>query len=86
MLNDRILHIDLKLHSASGGLNEWLHQYVPDNRVIHSFIHSIRNRLRAVECPSDIVDAVGGWKTSGVCHRYGNGYSLEVVDKWMNSI
>ena len=55
-----------KANSASGGLNKWLHQYVPDNCVIHSFRHSLRDRLRAVECPSDIVDAIGGWKTSGV--------------------
>ena len=75
-----------KANSASGGLNNWLHQYVPDNCVIHSFRHSLRDRLRAVECPSDIVDALGGWKTSGVGHGYGNGYPLEVLEKWMSSI
>jgi integrase len=52
-----------KANSASGGLNKWLHQYVPDNSVIHSFRYSLRDRLRAVECPSDIVDVIGGWKT-----------------------
>ena len=75
-----------KANSASGGLNKWLHQYVPENCVIHSFRHSLRDRLRAVECPSDIVDAIGGWKTSGVGHGYGNGYPLEVLEKWMNKI
>ena len=75
-----------KANSASGGLNKWLHQYVPDNCVIHSFRHSLRDRLRAVECPSDIVDAIGGWKTSGVGHGYGNGYPLEVLEKWMVKI
>ena len=75
-----------KANSASGGLNKWLHQYVPENCVIHSFRHSLRDRLRAVECPSDIVDAIGGWKTSGVGHGYGNGYPLEVLEKWMSSI
>jgi len=78
--------IGCKANSASGGLNKWLHQYVPDNCVIHSFRHSLRDRLRAVECPSDIVDAIGGWKTSGVGHGYGNGYPLEVLEKWMNKI
>ena len=68
-----------KANSASGGLNKWLHQYVPDNCVIHSFRHSLRDRLRAVECPSDIVDAIGGWKTSGVGHGYGNGYPLKCL-------
>ena len=75
-----------KANSASGGLNKWLHQYVPENCVIHSFRHSLRDRLRAVECPSDIVDAIGGWKTSGVGHGYGNGYPLEVLEKWINKI
>ena len=75
-----------KANSASGGLNKWLHQHVPDNCVIHSFRHSLRDRLRAVECPSDIVDAIGGWKTSGVGHGYGNGYPLEVLEKWMEKI
>jgi len=75
-----------KANSASGGLNKWLHQYVPENCVIHSFRHSIRDRLRAVECPSDIVDAIGGWKTSGVGHGYGNGYPLDVLGRWMKRI
>ena len=75
-----------KANSASGGLNKWLHQYVPDNCVIHSFRHSLRDRLRAVECPSDIVDDIGGWKTSGVGHGYGNGYPLEVLERWMKKI
>ena len=39
-----------------------------------------------MECPSDIVDAIGGWKTSGVGQGYGNGYPLEVLGKWMDKI
>jgi len=42
--------------------------------------------LRAVECQSDIVDAIGAWKTSGVGHGYGNGYPLEVLEKWLKKI
>jgi integrase len=72
-----------KANSSSGGLNKWLHQYVPDKCVIHSFRHSLRDRLRAVECPGDIVDAIGGWKTSGISNRYDNGYPLEVLGKWL---
>ena len=75
-----------KANSASGGLNKWLHQYVPDNCVIRSFRHSLRDRLRAVECPSDIVDSIGGWKASGIGHGYGNGYPLEVLNRWMKRI
>ena len=72
-----------KTNSASGGLNKWLHEHVPDGCVVHSFRHSIRDRLRAVECPSDIVDAIGGWRTAGVGQGYGEGYSLEVLKRWM---
>ena len=75
-----------KANSASGGLNKWLHQYVPENCVIHSFRHSLRDRLKAVECPSDIVDAIGGWKTSGIGQGYGNGYPLDVLLKWIEKI
>jgi hypothetical protein len=53
---------------------------------MHSFRHSLRDRLRAVECPSDIIDAIGVWKTAGVGHGYGNGYPLEVLEKWMDKL
>lgn len=73
-------------NSASGALNKWLHQHVPQDCVVHSFRHSLRDRLRAVECPSDIVDEIGGWKTIGVGHRYGNGYPLTVLSNWMRKM
>ena len=46
----------------------------------------MRDRLRAVECPSDIIDAIGGWKTAGVGHGYGNGYPLEVLGRWLEAM
>jgi hypothetical protein len=59
---------------------------VPDNCVIHSFRHSMRDRLRAVECPSDIIDAIGGWTTTGVGQRCGTGQPLEVKANWMDRL
>ena len=53
---------------------------------MHSFRHSLRDRLRAVECPSDIIDAIGGWKTAGVGHGYGNGYPLEELGRWLEAM
>ena len=47
-------------NSASAALNKWLHQYVPEGCTMQSFRHSMRDRLRAVECPSDIIDQIGG--------------------------
>ena len=50
---------------------------------MHSFRHSMRDRLRAVECPSDVIDQIGGWATEGVAQKYGKGYELQVCAKWM---
>ena len=73
-------------NSASAALNKWLKPRVPDGCVIHSFRHSLRDRLRHVECPSDIVDAIGGWSTEGVGQGYGKGYGLEIKVRWMQKI
>ena len=64
-------------------MNKWLKPFVPENCVIHLFRHSFRDRLRAVECPFDIIDRLGGWITSGVGQTYGKGYDLNVLSKWM---
>ena len=73
-------------NSASASLNKWMKEKLSDNYVIHGFRHSMRDRLRAVECPSDIVDRIGGWITAGVGQSYGEGYNLGVLSKWMNKI
>ncbi|PZU92809.1 MAG: integrase [Chelatococcus sp.] len=77
---------DVSANSASASLNNWLRSRLPAGCVIHSFRHSLRDRLRAAECPADIVDAIGGWTTQGVGHKYGVGYSLEVKHRWMQRI
>ena len=41
------------------------------------FGHSLRDRSD-VECPSDLVDEIGGWKSAGVGQQYGQGTSLSV--------
>ena len=73
-----------KSNSASAALNKWLSPRVPDSCVIHSFRHSFRDRLRAVECPIDITDRLGGWAVGGVGEGYGTGYPIEVLAKWMD--
>tara|TARA_B100001564_G_scaffold290630_1_gene254502 strand:- start:107 stop:334 length:228 start_codon:yes stop_codon:yes gene_type:complete len=47
-------------NSASAAITKWLNPRVPGGCAIHSFRHSMRDRLGAVECPSDIIDAIGG--------------------------
>ena len=73
-------------NSASAALNKWLKHRLPEGCVIHSFRHSLRDRLRAVECPSDIIDAIGGWTTAGVGHKYGKGHDLSVKQRWMDML
>ena len=59
-------------NSASAALNKWLKSRAPSGCVVHSFRHSIRDRLSAVECPPDIADAIGGWSNPGVGKKYGS--------------
>ena len=73
-------------NSASAALNKWLKSRVDEDAVVHSLRHSMRDRLRAVECPSDIIDQIGGWSSSTVGSSYGKGYELPVLGKWMKMI
>ena len=72
-----------KANYASSTLNKWLRSYVPDGCVVHSFRHSMRDRLRAIECPPDIIDNIGGWQTAGVGQGYGDGYSIDKKWEWL---
>ena len=75
-----------KGNSASGALNKWLKPLMPEGCVIHSFRHSFRDRLRAVQCPKDITDRLGGWSIAGVGESYGEGYPIEVLAEWVAKI
>ena len=70
-------------NSASAALNKWLKQHVPTGCTMHSFRHSMRDRLRAVQCPADIADQIGGWATDGVGQGYGSGYPIDVTYDWV---
>ena len=73
-------------NSASAALNKWMKKVIGDDFIVHGLRHSLRDRLRAVECPSDIIDAIGGWMTKGVGHAYGKGYTVDILAKWMRKI
>jgi len=64
-------------NSASAALNKWLKSKIGQGYTIHSFRHSMRDRLRVVECPSDVIDQIGGWAISGVGQSYGTGHPLK---------
>jgi len=73
-------------NSASAALNKWMKKVIGDDFIVHGLRHSLRDRLRAVECPSDIIDAIGGWTTKGIGHAYGKGYTVDILAKWMRKI
>jgi integrase len=70
-------------NSASAALNKWLKQIASESVTVHSFRHSITDRLRAVQCPRDIIDAIGGWTAGSIGEKYGEGYKLDVLHEWM---
>jgi hypothetical protein len=57
--------------------------HVSRDVVVHSLRHAMRDRLRAVECPTDIIDQIGGWSRKGVGESYGRGYQVEQLWRWM---
>ena len=73
-------------NSASADLNKWLYSYVPNGCTMQSIRHLMRDRLRAVEYPADVVDQIGGWATGGIGQGYGSGCGLEVCYKWMRKM
>ena len=73
----------VKSNSASSALNKWLKANVSKEIVVHSLRHAMRDRLRAVECPADIIDQIGGWSRKGVGESYGNGYQVEQLQRWV---
>ena len=75
-----------KADYASNTLNKWMKPFVPDGCVVHSFRHSLRDRLRVCECPSDIIDQIGGWATTSVGQGYGSGYPLANLHRWMKHL
>ena len=73
-------------NSASAALNKWLKAYVPERCTVHSFRHSMRGRLRAVNCPTEMIDQIGGWTHDSVGKGYGNGYPLEQLSNYVSMV
>ena len=70
---------------ASNALNRWLKQDF--GLTGHSLRHTFRDRLRAVECPSELIDQIGGWRSiTTVGAGYGKGYSVFNQMKWLKLI
>ena len=54
-----------------------------DDIVIHGFRHALRDRLRAVQCPSKMIDQIGGWSSGKIGEGYGEGHSKADLNRIM---
>ncbi len=53
----------------------------------HSFRHSFRDALRAINAPPAVVEGLGGWRMEkGVSGDYGSGLPVDQLAKWMRRI
>ena len=51
-----------------------------DGLTAHCLRHTFIDRLRAVECPMDLIDKIGGWKSiSSIGNSYELGYRIEKI-------
>ena len=73
-------------NSASNALNKWIQANFRDDIVMHGFRHAMRDRLRAVSCPSEMIDQIGGWSSGKIGEGYGDGFDLKTTSKAMYPI
>ena len=68
-----------KADHASAALGKWLKKDF-NGLTAHCLRHTFRDRLRAVECPIDLIDQIGGWKSvSSIGNSYGLGYAFQKI-------
>jgi integrase len=71
-----------KATSASGALNGWIRR-LPLDHTCHELRHTVKDQLRAVQCPKDISDAITGHGKKDTGDGYGDGYNLQVKTEWL---
>ena len=49
----------------------------------HQLDTAEKNRLRAVNAPTDMIDQLSGWSLQSVGQGYGEGYSVDILARWM---
>ncbi len=68
-----------KVDHASAAINKWLKKDF-DGLTAHCLGHTFRDRLRAVDCPMDMIDQIGGWKSvSSIGNSDGKGYGADKI-------
>jgi len=65
-------------NTASAALNKWLKEngLAKEGQGLHSFRHTLVDRLRDAGVPKDVREQIGGWKSQGLSEGYGRGFSL----------
>ena len=75
-----------KATHASNALNSWLRRQQLAH-TCHDLRHTVKDQLRAVQCPKDISDAITGHGKKDTGDTYGHGYGhgslLRVTSEWM---
>lgn len=71
---------------ASNALNKWLkHRF--DGLTGHSLRHTMRDRLREVEAPLELIDQIGGWSSiNNIGSTYGTGYKIDHLRSWLKIV
>ena len=46
--------------------------------------HAFRDRLRAVNAPTDMIDQLGGWSHQSIGSEYGNGFPIYLCLEYMH--
>lgn len=74
------LGADFSSNSASAALGKWLKEngLAGKGQAIHSFRHTMADRLRNAGVSKELMESIGGWTTEGMSSSYGKGFSLEV--------
>ena len=78
---------ECSINSVSATLNKWIrtrYGLAGSDLTCHSLRHSMKDRLRAVECADSIQDQILGHTTKGIGARYGQGYPLDLLAQWVH--
>ena len=71
---------------ASNAVNKWLKKDFC-GLTAHCLRHTFRDRLRAVECPLELVDQIGGWSTiQSISSKYGKGYDIRSIREYLYKV
>ena len=54
--------------------------------VVHGFRHALRDRLRTVQCPSEMIDQISGWSSGKVGESYGEGYTIGGLNVYLSRL